>query len=974
MFCVYTIVLDYVKDSATEGEEEIRARELRKQEVRLRQPIVPTDTGSDTEVKQFSLLLNQNINHNSSQTSNSSTFLNGCESLIPDVLNNDLNESSSLNFLNNNGSNNIDASQEISTSLPDVVSELQNNVVNVNNKPDSEKNGIIDIKIPVQKSHADGSSLKSPTPSRKLLNSPKPVRKISQDSSKSIKNCSTSPKVTRKSSQVSSSESAIRNFIKQKSFDQPALQSYSKPDDQPLLIIKRTPSKINVPKEPQVLAKPRIASLAKIEHAKKYFGDDTVKKQINKRPPLNRIERPKTIIGISMEHKPSEKEEKSKIEAAQRPSFEFEPQDDDLKDIDQYIENLLAKEDELLIPIVAPEESKVKIKENLSESIEDLLKALEIETGTMEQEVPEEFQTVETEKLDDLLNWITELEHQPKDQKLFRSYSGVKYKNLETVLKTPRRSESVINRLPKDNITFFERRLSGIVRDEIDNSMEDIGNECRNNFKLTKSQTDVYCNIHPRASVDLEGINIDIRGKLSMFEKKDEEEKPKAKLNKSQSMKSSSVSPARTFANNKSFIKQLSSNSDDLSDDNLVAVTTLNGPDNMYFSCQVNCVQTINDNFTGENKSNEHEDEFGIVINKIEELNISPETSEYKYLETKPVADKIDDLKITFNPVIIESTSNLVETENDVNEKRDVEEGAFQLQDSKIVIKNGNIAQNSEMNKSLEEITKCKHVSLTNILCSEKSLSEKPDLKVDLKTILSEESAPKINLQSILSVDQPQSSEKLKENGLKFINTEPVYATVNKEEKHRARVEKLNLEQVKPQAPQRTKKGSTPSTPLLNGAEETTKFLLPTVSQSRSRDVSPTRTKIHDMKINFMQSPMAKSDSNILESVANFTNCNSSDNGILKPKAPSRKKSNTSSPSPILSARNASIVKPSQDLELKPELPPRKRTSSHTIRQHDSKELNDTIRTVNDEHKKEDKKIAKPIHKGNNKDKDCSIQ
>ncbi|XP_017769097.1 PREDICTED: protein-methionine sulfoxide oxidase Mical isoform X2 [Nicrophorus vespilloides] len=37
-------------DTATEGEEEIRARELRKQEVRVEPPVVHTDTGTDTEI------------------------------------------------------------------------------------------------------------------------------------------------------------------------------------------------------------------------------------------------------------------------------------------------------------------------------------------------------------------------------------------------------------------------------------------------------------------------------------------------------------------------------------------------------------------------------------------------------------------------------------------------------------------------------------------------------------------------------------------------------------------------------------------------------------------------------------------------------------------------------------------------------------------------------------------------------------
>lgn len=46
-------------ETATEGEDEIRARELRKQEVHLKVPERPkgrqdTDTGSDTEVKTHS--------------------------------------------------------------------------------------------------------------------------------------------------------------------------------------------------------------------------------------------------------------------------------------------------------------------------------------------------------------------------------------------------------------------------------------------------------------------------------------------------------------------------------------------------------------------------------------------------------------------------------------------------------------------------------------------------------------------------------------------------------------------------------------------------------------------------------------------------------------------------------------------------------------------------------------------------------
>jgi hypothetical protein len=53
--------LDDESETATEGEDEIRARELRKQEVRLKVPERPkgrqeSDTGSDTEVKTQKLL------------------------------------------------------------------------------------------------------------------------------------------------------------------------------------------------------------------------------------------------------------------------------------------------------------------------------------------------------------------------------------------------------------------------------------------------------------------------------------------------------------------------------------------------------------------------------------------------------------------------------------------------------------------------------------------------------------------------------------------------------------------------------------------------------------------------------------------------------------------------------------------------------------------------------------------------------
>jgi hypothetical protein len=55
-------------DTATEGEEEIRARELRKQEVRVEPPVVQTDTGTDTEV-----VSDETTSDSSSEVRNSAT-------------------------------------------------------------------------------------------------------------------------------------------------------------------------------------------------------------------------------------------------------------------------------------------------------------------------------------------------------------------------------------------------------------------------------------------------------------------------------------------------------------------------------------------------------------------------------------------------------------------------------------------------------------------------------------------------------------------------------------------------------------------------------------------------------------------------------------------------------------------------------------------------------------------------------------
>ncbi|XP_076263943.1 molecule interacting with CasL isoform X4 [Rhynchophorus ferrugineus] len=59
---------DSDSETATEGEEEIRARELRKQEVRVEPPVVQTDTGTDTE-----MVSDESSSETSSEIQNSAT-------------------------------------------------------------------------------------------------------------------------------------------------------------------------------------------------------------------------------------------------------------------------------------------------------------------------------------------------------------------------------------------------------------------------------------------------------------------------------------------------------------------------------------------------------------------------------------------------------------------------------------------------------------------------------------------------------------------------------------------------------------------------------------------------------------------------------------------------------------------------------------------------------------------------------------
>ncbi|RZB40090.1 LIM domain containing protein, partial [Asbolus verrucosus] len=420
-------------DTATEGEEEIRARELRKQEVRVEPPVVQTDTGTDTEVKSSNL------------------------TVIPDIL------SDNLLRVPKSGSKQT-CSEDDSADFSSAIS----------GDPDSDDNS-----PKTDNSQSNFSLAKSATAGALLP--PKPP-----------KNFSLPPKE------------------KRKSFGAEFVPKFAVAEPEPLLIIKRTPSKLNLPKE---IGKPKVAIGSNIENAKKYFGTPPPKKALPPKPILKRSEtvasvpKNKLIKQNSLPEKPKENPDK-KVGA----SFNFDPLED-TKEIDSYIETLLANEEELMKPInpdkfqVQPEheESEASEEEKISSSIEDLFKALKTETKT--EDGPLVDKKID-EKIEDLLNWMDDLEHQSLERKTYRSLSDAKYKNLERNLKVPKRAASVVSRIPKDNIKYFERHLAG-------KSVED---DPPKTFALARSKTDIYCN-RPRTSVDLDAVsNVDIKKVLMKFE------------------------------------------------------------------------------------------------------------------------------------------------------------------------------------------------------------------------------------------------------------------------------------------------------------------------------------------------------------------------------------------------------------------------------------------------------------------------
>ncbi|KAJ8968602.1 hypothetical protein NQ317_004418 [Molorchus minor] len=455
-------------DTATEGEDEIRARELRKQEVRVEPPVVQTDTGTDTEVKSSFKLASD----------------------IPDLLSNRNRLSASDLNLNRSSSN-------VSVNSADFNSAESGDLdLNMN---ETSGNNVIVGKLTI-------------TP--KIDN--KPGHKLEQQKANNSKSIPLAKSAT---AGTLSAAKPLRNFVlppkdSRKSFGSEFVPKFQSPEPEPLLIIKRTPSKINLPKE---VGKPRMAVNTSVLDTKKYFGNTSKKPPIKKSPlqkseSMAKIPRQPLIKQSSL---PETSDEKKEVQ-----TFNFEPEDSDHKNTDDYIENLIANEDELHKPIdpkmysfctESPEKSD---EEKVSSSIEDLLKALETETK-VEDEVLEE---KPDEKIEDLLSWMDGLDYDVKDKKVCRSFSDAKYKNLERVLKSPQRSDSVVSKIPKNNLTFFERHLAGKPTENSDNS-DDANKPKKGVLQRSKTEVNFSRSDRPRSSVDLDSIKkVDIKKMLQKFE------------------------------------------------------------------------------------------------------------------------------------------------------------------------------------------------------------------------------------------------------------------------------------------------------------------------------------------------------------------------------------------------------------------------------------------------------------------------
>ena len=177
-----------------------------------------------------------------------------------------------------------------------------------------------------------------------------------------------------------------------------------------------------------------------------------------------------------------------KIYPKSQPGYNFEPQDSDLEQLDDYIEDLIENEDKLYVPtgrepaltLTTPSLSSSSSSSTQSQSIDDLLSALESEIHEDKSNV-----IASSGRVSELLGWMKEMDFgQNSAENTKQSYNELKYKNLEKLLKRSEKS-SFISKIPQDNLCFFERKMSG-VQDQ--------------NFALERSKTD------PNLSVSVKNI------------------------------------------------------------------------------------------------------------------------------------------------------------------------------------------------------------------------------------------------------------------------------------------------------------------------------------------------------------------------------------------------------------------------------------------------------------------------------------
>ncbi|XP_063910591.1 F-actin-monooxygenase Mical isoform X3 [Zophobas morio] len=772
-------------DTATEGEEEIRARELRRQEVRVEPPVVQTDTGTDTEVKSSNL------------------------STIPDIL----------------SDNHLRVPESKSPGSDDDSAEFSSAVSGCEPEIDSDDAKTKAQNFALAKS-ATAGALPPPKPSRNFILPPREKRK---------------------------------------SFGAEFVPKFPASDPEPLLIIKRTPSKLNMPKE---IGKPKVAVSANFENAKKYFGEPKPKPILKRSETVASVPRNKFVKQKSLPEKTKEDEKKSEVR------FNFEPLEDS-GEIDTYIENLLANEEELMKPIdpekyaVKPEpeseeEEDDKKEDAISSSIEDLFKALKTETK------PEGDPTIDhkiDEKIEDLLNWMDDLEHQSRDRKAYRSLSDAKYKNLERSLKVPRRADSVVSKLPKDNVKYFERLLAGKSVDE---------EEPPKTFALARSKTDVYCN-KPRTSVDLDAVsNFDIKKVMMKFETAEQEndkEKEKDKVVPRRSFgKRFSLadlkkrdSQRRYSENLEAAIKDFESVVDNMEDQEKqeskdwcvnITVSTIPNPEylglgnfDLSYQDEMNNTNSC-DNIVDVDQTEAKIQDEEVEIVDVEQVVSVIDDNQNSVKENDVVNIDLDQLSPDVDDNEEESTdaSSTSSSETDSDEESEIEETMKVITD--------------EIESMKEKIASEKDKNEVELVAQNQNLltvDSNPvvDIEESLDVIKTPSKDPSPEYATIEELENLQNNDPPKEEPKKVLNIEDLYAKVNKPRKERA-----------PTPPLRT---SSPPVPRRNRKKSTEEAPPPPPPQR------PQRQKSHDH-------PKTPTEPN--------------NNDEFLPVAPQRKRANTSSPLP----------------------------------------------------------------------------